>query len=103
VGLLKPDVRDLSAVAGVPAKRGPPEPPRLVDQEEDELERVREAHKVKLGSGGECDRRVAAIQRAAEAAVGRALGGHEQMFAQPCSAGLAFHVLRLAMTVGPTP
>jgi len=77
--LLKPDVRELAAVTGVPSQGRPPEPPRLVDQEEDDLEGVREADKVELG-GGEGDRRVAGIERPAEATVGRALRGHEQMF-----------------------
>jgi hypothetical protein len=46
--LLEPHVRDLAAVAGVPAKRSPPEPPRIVDQEQDELEGVGEADEFEL-------------------------------------------------------
>jgi hypothetical protein len=43
---------------------------RSFDQEEDELERVREAHEVKLGGGGEGDGGVAGVEGAAEAGVG---------------------------------
>ena len=82
VRLLEPNVRNLGAVAGVPAQRRPPEPLGVVDQEEDELEGVREADEVELGGRGERDRWVAAVERAAEAAVGGALRGHERMFAQ---------------------
>jgi hypothetical protein len=46
--LLEPHVRDLAAVAGVPAKRRPPEPSRIVDQEKHELEGVGEADEVEL-------------------------------------------------------
>jgi hypothetical protein len=49
LGLLKPHIRHLGAVAGVPAKRCASEPSRIVDHQEDELERVREAHVVELG------------------------------------------------------
>jgi hypothetical protein len=38
MGLLEPDVLELTAVAGVPAQRRPAEPPRFIDQEEDDLE-----------------------------------------------------------------
>ena len=78
--LLKPHVADLGAVARVPAQRCPPEPPGVVDQEQDELERVRQSHVVEVGRGCERDRRVAAVERAAEASVRRALRGHEHMF-----------------------
>jgi hypothetical protein len=37
MSLLEPDVRDLGAVAGVPAQRRPPEPAGVVDQRLDEL------------------------------------------------------------------
>lgn len=49
--LLEPDVRDLAAIAGVPAEGGAAEPSRVVDQEQDELERVGEDDEVKLGGG----------------------------------------------------
>ena len=49
--LLEPDVGNVAAVAGVPAQRRPSEPLRVVDQEEDELEGVREADEVELGRG----------------------------------------------------
>jgi hypothetical protein len=47
--LLEPHIRNLGAVAGVPAKRRPAELSRVVDQEQDELERVREVDEVELG------------------------------------------------------
>ena len=53
VGLLESHIWNVGAVAGVPAQRRPAEPPWLVDQEEHELERVREADEVKLRRGGE--------------------------------------------------
>ena len=56
VGLLEPNVLDLGAVAGMPAQRRPPKPPRIVDQEQNELEGVRKADEVELGCGGERDR-----------------------------------------------
>ncbi len=68
--LLEPDVRHLGAVAGVPAKRSAPEPLRVVDQEEDEFERVREADEVELGRCGERHGRVLRVEGAAEAGVG---------------------------------
>ena len=67
-------------MAGVPAQRRPPEPSRIVDQEENKLERVRQAHDIELGCRGERNGRVPRVERAAEAGVGRALRGHEQMF-----------------------
>jgi hypothetical protein len=81
MSLLEPDVRNLGALAGVPAERCPPEPSRVVDQEEDELERVGEADEVELGRCGERHGRVVGVEGAAEAGVGGALRGHEQMFA----------------------
>jgi hypothetical protein len=51
VRLLEADIADLAAVAGVPAKRCPPKPLRVVDHEENELERVRETDEVELGGG----------------------------------------------------
>jgi hypothetical protein len=64
------DIVDLAAVAAVPAERRPLEPGRLrPKQEEKELERVRKPDVRELGSRGERDRRVVAVQRAAEAAV----------------------------------
>ena len=77
---LEPDVRNLSAIAGVPAQRRPPEPSRVVDQEQDELEGVWEADEVELSGRSQGNRWVAGVEGAAEAAVGRALRGHEQMF-----------------------
>ena len=50
--LLEPNVRHLAAIASMPAKRRPPEPPGVVDQQQDELERVREADEVELGRCG---------------------------------------------------
>ena len=42
--LLEPDIRNLGAVAGVPAQRRPLEPGGLrFEQDQDELQRVREA------------------------------------------------------------
>ena len=76
VRLLEPDIRDLGAVAGVPAKRRPLEPSRVVDQEEDEFQRVREADEVELGCRRQSHRRVPRVEGAAEAGVGGALGGH---------------------------
>jgi hypothetical protein len=67
LGLLEPDIRDLAAVASVPTKRRPAEPSRIVDQEQGELERVGQAHEVKLGRRGESNRRVAGVKRATEA------------------------------------
>ena len=81
VGLLEADVWNLGAIAGVPAERRPPEPPRVVDQEEDELECVGEADKVELGRRRERHCRIAGVEGAAEAGVGGALRRHEQMFA----------------------
>ena len=43
VCLLDANVRHLAAVASVPAQRRSPEPPGIVDQEKDELERVGQA------------------------------------------------------------
>jgi hypothetical protein len=54
VGLLKANIGDLAAVTGVPTKRGSAESPGIVDQEQDELERVREANEVEFG--GRCQR-----------------------------------------------
>ena len=45
VRLLEPNVRDLGAVARVPPQPRAPEPPRIVHQQEDELERVRKLTK----------------------------------------------------------
>ena len=50
MGLLESHVRHLAAAAGVPTQRSPPKPFRVIDQEEDELERVREADEVDLGA-----------------------------------------------------
>jgi hypothetical protein len=65
----------LAAVAGAPAKRRPPEPPRIVDQEKDEFERVREGDKVELRCGRQRAGRVPRVEGAAEASVGVARGG----------------------------
>jgi hypothetical protein len=81
--LLEPHVRDLAAVAGVPPKRCPPEPPRIVDKEEHELEGVGEADEIELRCRRQRHGRVMGIERAAEARIGRALGRHEQMFPRP--------------------
>jgi hypothetical protein len=53
MGLLKPNVRNLGAVGGVLAQRRSPEPSWVVDQEQDELERIREADEVELGTSRE--------------------------------------------------
>lgn len=81
VGLLESNVLNLAAVPRVPAQRRPAEPSRVIDHEEDELERLGKAHEVELGRGRVGDGRIAAVERAAEAAIGRALRGHERMFA----------------------
>jgi hypothetical protein len=62
LGLLESNVRDIAAVASVPAERRAPELSRLVDQQEHELKGIREAHEVELRSCRERDRRVAAIE-----------------------------------------
>jgi len=67
---LEPDVSDLAAAPGVPAQRRAAEPPRLIDQEQDKLERVREADKSSSAARGESDRRVAGVESSAEATVG---------------------------------
>lgn len=43
LGFLEPDVRDLGAVARVPAQRSPAEPSRVADHQGDELERLGKA------------------------------------------------------------
>jgi hypothetical protein len=58
VRLLEADIGQLATVAGVPAQRSSPKPPRVVDEEEDELERIREADEVELGCRRGRDRRV---------------------------------------------
>ena len=78
--LLEPDIADLGAVPRAPAQRRAAEPSRVVDHEEDELERLGKAHEIKLGRGRVGDGRVLRIEGAAEAAVGGALRSHEQMF-----------------------
>ena len=80
MGFLEPDVADLVAVTGVPAERRAPEAAGIVDQEQDELERVREADEVELGRRGERQRRVPRVERPAELCVGGAFVGHEHMF-----------------------
>ena len=70
LGLLEPDVRDLGAIASVPAQRRAPEPPRVVDHEEDELERFGKAHEVELGRGRVGDGQVARVEGPAETGVG---------------------------------
>jgi len=82
VCLLKPDVRQVAAVAGMPLERRPAKPLRVVDQEQHEFEGVGKADVVELGSRGEGDHRVAGVESSAEATVSRGLGGHEQMFAR---------------------
>jgi hypothetical protein len=79
VRLLEADIRELAAVASMPTQRCAPKPPRLVHQEKP-ISRA----SVRLTSRGERDRRVAGVEGAAEAAVGGALRGHEQMFASSC-------------------
>ena len=81
VRLLEADVGELTAVAGVPAQRRPPEPPRVLDEEEHDLERVGEADPVELSRGREGRRGATCVERAAEPSVGGTLRGHEQMFA----------------------
>jgi hypothetical protein len=56
--------------------------PVVVHQQEDKLERVREADEVELGRGRVRDGRVLRVEGATEAPVGRALRSHEQMFAR---------------------
>ena len=56
--LLEPHIRNLGAVAGVPAKRRPAELSRVLDQEQNELERVREVDEVELGCRRQRDGRV---------------------------------------------
>ena len=73
MGFLEPDVADLVAVAGVPAERRAPEAAGVFDEEQDELERVREADEVELRRGGERQGGVARVERAAELCVGGAL------------------------------
>ena len=70
VGLLEPHILNLGAVAGVPAQRRPPEPAGVVDQEKDELERVREADEIELGSRRQRHGCVLRVEGAAEAGVG---------------------------------
>ena len=70
VGFLEADVGNVGAVPSVPTERRPPEPRGLVDQEQNQLERVREAHEVEFSSRSERDRGVAGVERAAEPAVG---------------------------------
>ena len=43
LSLLEPDIRNLGAVAGVPAQRRAAEPSRVIDYQEDELERLGKA------------------------------------------------------------
>ena len=70
MGLLEPNVFDLGAVAGVPAKRRPPKPPRVVDQEENEFECVREADELEFGCRCERHGCVLRVEGSAEAGVG---------------------------------
>ena len=70
VRFVEADIRNLGAVASVPAKPRPPEPSRVVDQEQDELERVRQADEVQLGRRCKRDSGVAGVEGAAEAGVG---------------------------------
>lgn len=61
----------LIAIAGVPAKRRAVEPVRLrVEEQQDELERVRQADVIQFRGRRERGRRVAGVERAANAAVG---------------------------------
>jgi len=80
MSLLETDVGELAAVPRVPAQRRAAEPSRIVDQEEDELERVREADIVQLSGRGERVRWVPAVERAAVAGISGILGSHEHMF-----------------------
>jgi hypothetical protein len=64
-----PDVRWIAAIPRMPAERGAPETSRIVDQEQDELQRVRKVDELKLRGRGERDVRVAAVECAAEATV----------------------------------
>jgi hypothetical protein len=80
LGFLETDVGKIAAIPGVPAERRPPELRGLVHQEEDELERVGQAHEVEFCGRGEGDRRIARVERATQAPIRRALGSHEQMF-----------------------
>jgi hypothetical protein len=68
--------------AGVSAKGGALVPRFLaLSEQERELERLREADELELRRRRERIRDVAAIKSTAEARIGRALRGHEQMFA----------------------
>ena len=60
--LLKPDGSDLAAVPRVPAQGRSPELARLIDQEQDELECVRQTDKIQLGRRREGDRRVPSVR-----------------------------------------
>jgi hypothetical protein len=62
---------ELVAVPGMPAERRTAEPVGLgIEEQQDELESVRQAHVVQIGRRGEGDRGVAGVERAAEATVG---------------------------------
>ena len=76
------DVPDLVAIPPVPTKRRPLEPRRLgFEQEQDELECVRQADVPEIGRRGKRDPGVPGVERPAQAVVGGAFGCHEQMFA----------------------
>ena len=70
VCLLEPDIGKVTAVTGVPAERRSAKLRGLIDQEEDELERVRQAYEVELGRRREGDRGVTSVERAEEANIG---------------------------------
>jgi len=67
MSLLKADIRKLAAVARVPAQRRASKPRGLVDQEQDDLERIGQAHEVELGGRREGDRGVPGVEGAAKA------------------------------------
>jgi hypothetical protein len=70
VGFLESYVRNLGAVAGVPAKCRTAKPLRVVDEEQNELERVRETDEVELRCRRQGHGRVVRVESAAEAGVG---------------------------------
>jgi hypothetical protein len=68
------DVPDLTAIPPVPAKGCTLEPRRLrVEQEQDELERIRQPDVPEVRRGGKGNPRVPGVERTTEAAVGGAL------------------------------
>lgn len=72
----------LVAVASVPTEGRAGVPTRLViEQQQHELERIRESDVIELCGSRERDGGVARVERAAKSPIGRALRCHEHMFA----------------------